>query len=306
MMIYKLLSPAIGFTGLFFLLSVNVWLVNHATSIKATKTPAFMEYAVVVPQPVAQTQHPSIKVQVKTPVTARHENNEVASSPSVNALKNTTQIGTPENPTIDGGMIAAPDDLPVATASMPVQTHTSNDSAISSATLPAIVPMPTSSSQQNVLLDDSWATNPKVYQALKAAASEGQLPLVLHQAQQLNLPASVALIPWVESRYQDNALSPKGAKGAWQLMPQTAQSYGVNPDELNDFALATPVALQLLSDLHTTFGNWNLAFAAYNAGSGRVKAALKDNPHAQSIDELNLPQETKDYVHQIQALALSV
>ena len=146
---------------------------------------------------------------------------------------------------------------------------------------------------------DSWATDSKVEKALKQAASEGKLDYVLNEAKKSNVPASIAVVPIVESNYNRNAVSAKGAGGAWQLMPGTASDYGLSSNQRFDFNSSTKAAIQMLNDLHNEFGNWALAFAAYNCGSQCVRNALKQNPAATDIDELDLPKETKDYVHKI-------
>lgn len=146
---------------------------------------------------------------------------------------------------------------------------------------------------------DNWAVNSKVERVLKQAASDGKLNYVLDQAQKKKLPASIAIVPIVESNYNKNAISPKGAGGAWQLMPKTASTYGLNLSDRFDFNSSTKIAIEILSDLYKQFGNWGLVFAAYNCGSQCVINALKKTPNAQSIDELNLPKETEVYVHRI-------
>lgn len=153
--------------------------------------------------------------------------------------------------------------------------------------------------QANNMQSDSWATDSKIARVLKQAASDGKLNYVLNQAQQKKLPASVAIVPIVESNYNKNAVSPKGAGGAWQIMPKTANDYGLSSADRFDFNNSTKVAIEILNDLYQTFGNWALVFAAYNCGSTCVSNALKKNPQAQSIDELSLPTETKEYVHKI-------
>ena len=153
--------------------------------------------------------------------------------------------------------------------------------------------------QNSGFSSDAWASNSNVEKALKQAASEGKLSTVLAEAKKANVPASVAIVPIVESNYNKSAVSPKGAVGAWQIMQGTAADYGLSPSDRTDFNRSTAVAIQILNDLHSEFGNWALAFAAYNCGDRCVLNALKKNPNATSIDELSLPKETKDYVHKI-------
>lgn len=143
---------------------------------------------------------------------------------------------------------------------------------------------------------DKFSDDQNIKSILKNAAKDGKLAYVLQRAEQLKLPATVALIPMVESRYQTDAVSPKGAKGAWQLMANTAKDYGLESKDRENFTASTDAALHLLSDLHRKFGNWTLAFAAYNAGNRRVKCALVCNPYTEKINKLNLPLETKQYI----------
>ncbi|MGL4611990.1 MAG: lytic transglycosylase domain-containing protein [Trueperaceae bacterium] len=80
-------------------------------------------------------------------------------------------------------------------------------------------------------------------------------------------PALLQALVYQESRYCTDALSPKGAIGLGQLMPGTAQALGVDPynPEENLYGAAT-----YLKQQWETFGNWELALAAYNAGPGAV------------------------------------
>jgi hypothetical protein len=91
---------------------------------------------------------------------------------------------------------------------------------------------------------------------------------------------------WVESRFHAMALSPKGAEGMAQFMPQTAAERGLA--DPFDPAQAIAHAARLLSEHAVHFGNLGLAAAAYNAGTARVEKWL----HAQAV----LPPETRNYV----------
>lgn len=95
-----------------------------------------------------------------------------------------------------------------------------------------------------------------------------------------------ARLIWTESRFDIAALSPKGAQGIAQFMPATAEERGLA--DPYDPAGALPASAALLADLKRKFGNYGLAAAAYNAGSGRVSRWLKGNS--------SLPFETQDYV----------
>lgn len=208
--------------------------------------------------------------------------------------QHTDFIGTEDNPTMDGGIINAADGLAVNSfAVKPVLQHLNTEITAEKQT-PAAANIKS--------FQDNWATSNKVKTLLKEAAKDGKLDYVLKKTDEKGLPASVATIPMIESAYQETAKSSKGAAGVWQLMPLTAMDYGVNKNERYNLKPSTDAALDLLNDLHKQFGSWELAFAAYNAGAKSVSKALQQNPRAKSVQELNLPKETKDYVSHVMAL----
>ena len=215
-------------------------------------------------------------------------------------MQQTSYLGTSDHPTINGGIINAPGvivsrDLP---ESITAEKKTFKEPRVL-LTSNSIEKMSTHNSEP---FQDNWATSERVGRLLREAAQEGKLSHVLKKADEMGLPANLAIVPMVESNYQNNAISIKGAAGAWQLMPGTAKDYGVSQQGRFQFPVATDAALKLLNDLHQQFGNWVLALAAYNAGSQRIKLALAKNPGAQTIDELDLPLETKSYVKKIMGL----
>jgi hypothetical protein len=150
--------------------------------------------------------------------------------------------------------------------------------------------------------NDNWAKINTVSKLHQAGDKDGKLDYVLKISERMHLPPSVAVVPIVESNYRIHLVSNKGAAGAWQLMPQTARDYGIKVEERFQLAASTNAALHLLKDLHDQFGNWELAYAAYNAGGNRVLHAIKKNPKALTIEELDLPRETKQYVSRLKKL----
>jgi len=117
------------------------------------------------------------------------------------------------------------------------------------------------------------------------------------------VPLDLLLVAAVESNFHPLALSPKGARGLWQLMPETARRFGLRVDRWMDErthpARSTRAAARYLRELYLRFGDWPLALAAYNAGEGRVAAAVQQALPS-NLDELVrhplLPAETRRFV----------
>ncbi len=84
-------------------------------------------------------------------------------------------------------------------------------------------------------------------------------------------PRILRAVCFIESRFRNDAVSPKGAGGPMQFMPATARRYGLqNP---HDPKAAIDAAAHYLRDLLTKFGGrLDLALAAYNAGEGTVES----------------------------------
>jgi membrane-bound lytic murein transglycosylase D len=120
------------------------------------------------------------------------------------------------------------------------------------------------------------------------------------------MPAELAWLAEAESTLNPAARSPSGAKGLFQLMPETAQSLGLNtffPDQRSDPDKSARAAARYLHTLHDKFGNWPLALAAYNAGEGRVGRALGTRREQDfAAIASGLPAETRMYVPKVCAL----
>jgi hypothetical protein len=125
---------------------------------------------------------------------------------------------------------------------------------------------------------EAQPTRESICQVLSEAAEENDLPTPLFKR-----------LIWQESRFRSDAVSPVGARGIAQFMPRTAAERGLtNPF---DPFQALPASAAFLRDLVEQFGNFGLAAAAYNGGSGRVSRWLAGKG--------GLPKETRDYVIQI-------
>jgi soluble lytic murein transglycosylase-like protein len=145
--------------------------------------------------------------------------------------------------------------------------------------------------------------------SLKERARELE-PLIRESARRYGIDARIlGLICFVESRYRTDAISPKGARGLMQFMPEAAAKYGLqNP---NDPKQAIDAAAHYLRDLLNKFGGrLDLAVAAYNAGEGAVDSFRTGRPlamrngkviNARGIVTGGIPPypETRAYVKQI-------
>lgn len=90
-------------------------------------------------------------------------------------------------------------------------------------------------------------------------------------------PRLLRILCFIESRYRLDAVSPKGARGPMQFMPDTAKRFGVrNP---HDPQQAIDAAARYLRDLLMKFGGrLDLVLAAYNAGEGTVESFQTGRP----------------------------
>ena len=132
---------------------------------------------------------------------------------------------------------------------------------------------------------------------------------ITDEVKKRNMPAEVALLPFIESAYVTKARSHVGASGLWQFMPATGRHYGLEQTPLydgrHDVHAATNAALNYLQYLYGLFGDWSLALAAYNWGEGNVTRAV-NRAIAQGLpptyENLKMPAETRNYVPKLLAV----
>ena len=132
-------------------------------------------------------------------------------------------------------------------------------------------------------------------------------PMIEHELSRRGLPEALKVLPLVESRFNPMAISHVGAAGLWQLMIPTAKQFGLRInkylDERRDPVKATQAAIEYLEYLYGRYDDWTLAFAAYNAGPGRVNKAIRMAGGKRSFDAIKqfLPRQTREYIPKYQA-----
>lgn len=136
------------------------------------------------------------------------------------------------------------------------------------------------------------------------------LYLIVQEFEHRDLPIELALLPMVESSFNPFAYSSADASGLWQFTSPMASHFGLQMnwwyDGRRDVPAATSAALDMLEYLYKKTDNWLYALAAYNAGEGRLREAIRYNEaRGLSTDfwSLPLPKETRQYVPQLLAIA---
>ncbi|MCF0254213.1 MAG: LysM peptidoglycan-binding domain-containing protein [Duodenibacillus sp.] len=132
---------------------------------------------------------------------------------------------------------------------------------------------------------------------------------IIEEVEARKMPAELALLPYVESAFQPEALSRVKASGLWQFMPATGKTFQLQQnrwkDERRDVLESTRAALDYFERLYKMFGDWHLCLAAYNWGEGNVMRAIKAN-EARGLPgdygHLRMPAETANYVPKLEAV----
>lgn len=136
------------------------------------------------------------------------------------------------------------------------------------------------------------------------------IPMIQQELREHGVPAELAYLPMVESRFLPDAVG-RTAVGLWQFTRSTARLYGLkvnrHVDERRDPAKSSRAAARYLRDLYDQFQSWDLALAAYNAGPARVRRALRRRPEASFFELAQhrlLPPITRRYVPKVLAISL--
>ena len=132
---------------------------------------------------------------------------------------------------------------------------------------------------------------------------------IVEELERRNMPTELALLPFIESAFNPEAVSSAKAAGMWQFMPATGKYFDLKQnlfrDERRDVLESTRAALDYLQKLYGMFDDWHLALAAYNWGEGSVSKALARNKARGlplNYTDLQMPNETRYYVPKLQAV----
>ena len=156
---------------------------------------------------------------------------------------------------------------------------------------------------------ETYYTRRPEYMQRMIARSNKYIYYVVEQLELRNMPTELALLPFVESAFNPQAVSSAKAAGMWQFIPSTGRYFSLAQnslrDDRRDVVLSTRAALDYLQKLYNMFGDWHLALAAYNWGEGSVQRAIDRNQAAglgTGYEDLRMPNETREYVPKLQAI----
>jgi len=156
---------------------------------------------------------------------------------------------------------------------------------------------------------EQWYAGKPDYVARMTERGGRYLFHIVEEVNKRGLPTELALLPFIESAYNPQAMSTAKASGMWQFVPATGRDFSLRQnvfrDDRRDVLASTRAALDYLQTLHGMFGDWQLALAAYNWGQGSVRRAIARNQQAglaTDYDSLRMPDETRNYLPKLQAV----
>jgi membrane-bound lytic murein transglycosylase D len=153
-----------------------------------------------------------------------------------------------------------------------------------------------------------YASRPDYIQRMTERSNKYMFHIV-EELERRNMPTELALLPYIESAFNPQAVSSARAAGMWQFMPATGTDFDLKQnifrDDRRDVLASTRAALDYLQKLYGMFGDWQLALAAYNWGEGSVSRAIAKNQRLglpTTYSDLTMPAETRLYVPKLQAV----
>ncbi|MDE7402671.1 MAG: transglycosylase SLT domain-containing protein [Muribaculaceae bacterium] len=152
---------------------------------------------------------------------------------------------------------------------------------------------------------DRYLVKGRAQVAALLGLSHYYMPIFEQALEEQGLPLELKYLPVIESGLNPNAVSKHGAAGLWQFMLATGKGLDMEVsslvDERRDPYVSSQKAAAYLKTLHSTYGDWSLAIAAYNCGPGTVNKAIRragGDPKSHDFWSIYnfLPEETRGYV----------
>jgi membrane-bound lytic murein transglycosylase D len=153
---------------------------------------------------------------------------------------------------------------------------------------------------RELLVNTYWQSN----MMLLLKRANKYFPTIEKILKEEGVPSDLKYLSVIESGLE-NAISPAGAKGFWQIMRTTGKEYGLevnsNVDERYHIELSTRIAAKYLKKAKNKFGSWTLAIASYNRGIRGIQRNLNQQK-VENYFDLRLGKETSRYVFRVLAV----
>ena len=131
------------------------------------------------------------------------------------------------------------------------------------------------------------------------------IPEIEKKLSAAGIPTDFKYLPIAESALREDVISPAGAAGIWQFMPETAKRFNLEineyVDERYNLEKSTNAAIEYLTILNNKFDNWTLAAAAYNRWENGIARAM-ESQRVDNYYDLYLNEETSRYIFRITAI----
>jgi membrane-bound lytic murein transglycosylase D len=211
---------------------------------------------------------------------------------------------------MDSPLIQEKNDLRLLIARRIQEIHASRFTAISGNN--GTIPLTENKHVQKEIKNFQTVERKEFEQAYKRSGL--YIDMMRDKMQKAGLPEELSWMPMIESWFKVTAYSRARALGLWQFISSTGVRFGLKRDrwidERMDFEKATDAAIKYLDELHSMFGDWTTALAAYNCGEFRVQRVIRSQ-RLEYMDNfwdlyLMLPRETSRFVPRFIATLLIV